>query len=256
MSAASPSRHLAPPPPPHGLTPQVLQHAHAALVAKFGESAGGAVGALVFLRFLCPAICHPDAYGVLESPSPPDRMRGLVLLSKTIQNLANGVMFGLKEEFMMPLNEFIALQRDDLTAFASRLLNDSTYARPSSPPTPPAPPGSEGKVVGALIQIAILAEEYARNFPEDVQEAVAAALHALPSAPVTRRLSRQGDGGGGGGEGEVSAHLRSKLYQSLGVPLGEKFLGVFGCYVERSVTIHGTLFVSAQYFCFFGTLLG
>lgn len=71
------------------------------------------VGALFFLRFLSPALLYPERFGfgppsccriicshaLTEPPSPAAR-RGLVLISKLLQNVANGVEFGAKESCM------------------------------------------------------------------------------------------------------------------------------------------------------------
>jgi neurofibromin 1 len=38
-----------------------------------------------------------------------DIRRGLLLITKIIQNLANNVMFGIKESFLTGLNEFLAI---------------------------------------------------------------------------------------------------------------------------------------------------
>ncbi len=83
-----------------------------------------AVGGLIFLRFFCPAIVAPDAIGLVKDMSMKDPRRcgrrrragarglmsrscrrGLVLITKAIQNLANNVDFGSKEAFMAPLND-------------------------------------------------------------------------------------------------------------------------------------------------------
>mmetsp|Transcript_13750 Transcript_13750/g.39113 ORF Transcript_13750/g.39113 Transcript_13750/m.39113 type:complete len:661 (-) Transcript_13750:66-2048(-) len=65
------------------------------------------VGGFIFLRFFCPAMVAPEGYRLVDDvPSLAER-RGLILVSKGIQNLSNGVQFGAKEAFMMPMNEFI-----------------------------------------------------------------------------------------------------------------------------------------------------
>lgn len=43
---------------------------------------------------------------MIDSPSDKAR-RALVLIAKLLQNTANGVQFGGKEEYMAPLNDFV-----------------------------------------------------------------------------------------------------------------------------------------------------
>lgn len=64
-------------------------------------------GGFLFLRFFCPAIVAPEVYGLTEEPPSMSARRGLILVSKALQNLSNGVQFGHKEEYMMPMNGFI-----------------------------------------------------------------------------------------------------------------------------------------------------
>jgi len=81
---------------------------------KFPGSERIAIGGTFFLRFLCPALIAPHSYALLMTPDrkkpivPNDQLqRQLVLLGKVLQNLANGVLFGKKEPFMVRLNQFI-----------------------------------------------------------------------------------------------------------------------------------------------------
>lgn len=93
-----------------------------------------AVGGFVFLRYICPAIVVPQKYGLLESTwapalpaakqlltsavAPgPHILRHLLLLSKVVQTVANGVLFGQKEAYMMVLNPFIEANQDRLREF-------------------------------------------------------------------------------------------------------------------------------------------
>lgn len=65
------------------------------------------VGGFLFLRFICPAIVAPEVYNLCPHVPPMAVRRGLILISKAIQNLSNGVQFGSKEEYMTPMNPFI-----------------------------------------------------------------------------------------------------------------------------------------------------
>lgn len=63
--------------------------------------------AFVFLRFFCAAILGPKLFGLTDALPSEKKSRTLTLVSKTIQNLSNLAVFGQKEPFMKPMNEFI-----------------------------------------------------------------------------------------------------------------------------------------------------
>jgi len=66
-----------------------------------------AIGGFFFLRFIVPSISAPHIYGLYAEPPNETTQRNLVLLSKVLQNLANGIPFGDKEQYMAPMNSFI-----------------------------------------------------------------------------------------------------------------------------------------------------
>jgi neurofibromin 1 len=75
-------------------------------VAKFEKSGQIAVGSLIFLRFLCPALLFPDEWSLLRTNLSNRVSRNLVMIAKVLQNLGNGLEFA-KEEFMICMNDFI-----------------------------------------------------------------------------------------------------------------------------------------------------
>ncbi|KAI8087606.1 uncharacterized protein B0P05DRAFT_584843 [Gilbertella persicaria] len=79
------------------------------VVAKFPEAKYTAVGSFIFLRFFCPAIVSPDTEGLVKNTAFISRemRRGLLISTKVIQNLANNVLFGAKETYMIVLNDFL-----------------------------------------------------------------------------------------------------------------------------------------------------
>jgi len=80
------------------------------------------MGGYICLRFFNPVIVSPDAHGfVRERPSKRGR-RNLVLVAKVIQTLSNGVLFGDKEKYMVPLNPFVESMREDWVKFFDRLI--------------------------------------------------------------------------------------------------------------------------------------
>ena len=67
----------------------------------------GAVGTVMFLRFINPAIVSPCEMGIVEKQPPVNIKRGLMLMSKILQNIANHVEFS-KEMHMIVFNDFVS----------------------------------------------------------------------------------------------------------------------------------------------------
>ncbi|KAL1842978.1 hypothetical protein VTJ49DRAFT_3455 [Mycothermus thermophilus] len=97
------------------------------VVHKFPESKYTAVGAFIFLRFFCPAIIFPEVEGLVSTPPSKEARRGLVLIAKVIQNLANNVLFDAKEHYMFPLVDFLTDNIYRVTSFLREI---------SGPPPP------------------------------------------------------------------------------------------------------------------------
>ncbi|KAI7885924.1 uncharacterized protein EV154DRAFT_521553 [Mucor mucedo] len=76
---------------------------------KFPEAKYTAVGSFIFLRFFCPAIVSPETEGLVKNTASISRemRRGFLIATKVIQNLANNVLFGAKETYMIVLNDFL-----------------------------------------------------------------------------------------------------------------------------------------------------
>jgi len=81
-----------------------------------------AIGGFVFLRFLCSAITVPDTYGLTPKPPSQAARRNLILVAKVLQNVANEVTFGKKEEYMVKMNDFITVNIPKLYGFYKELL--------------------------------------------------------------------------------------------------------------------------------------
>lgn len=59
----------------------------------------------------------PDAEGLISSAPSKEMRRGLLLIAKVVQNLANNVLFGAKEPYMFPLNDFLTQNIYRVTTF-------------------------------------------------------------------------------------------------------------------------------------------
>ncbi|KAJ3221156.1 Ras GTPase activating protein ira2, partial [Clydaea vesicula] len=92
---------------------------------RFPDARVAAVGGFIFLRFFCPALVAPETTGLIGSQYVVSKelRRGLILITKVIQNLANNVLFGIKESFMAGLNDVL---RENIVRVHSYLREVST----------------------------------------------------------------------------------------------------------------------------------
>lgn len=85
----------------------------AKFIAEFARSTENdvhiLVGSFIFLRYINPSIFSPEAFGLLPPTKIPGTQtrRNLTLITKVLQNLANGKVFSNKEQFMVTLNPFV-----------------------------------------------------------------------------------------------------------------------------------------------------
>mmetsp|Transcript_32094 Transcript_32094/g.89858 ORF Transcript_32094/g.89858 Transcript_32094/m.89858 type:complete len:784 (-) Transcript_32094:879-3230(-) len=89
---------------------------------KFPDGLHAVIGGLFFLRFVCPSLLVPQESGIWEDPLPPKAKRALLLISKMLMNLSNGVKFGKKEAYMIPMNDFVDSNEVLIRKFFDRLL--------------------------------------------------------------------------------------------------------------------------------------
>ncbi|KAG9288022.1 hypothetical protein G9A89_017617 [Geosiphon pyriformis] len=107
---------------------EVCYYIATAVGEKFPDAKYTAVGAFIFLRFLCPVIVAPDLKLINPPPSKEAR-RGLLLITKIITNLANNVLFDAEEPFMAVLNDFLHDNTVKVTRFLQNIsvLNSDSY---------------------------------------------------------------------------------------------------------------------------------
>jgi len=86
------------------------------------------IASYIILRFINPAIATPEVYKVIE-PNVKTKVlqRTLILISKVIQNIANGVIFGAKEQYMVSLNDCILENREKMNTYLMSLVETCTY---------------------------------------------------------------------------------------------------------------------------------
>lgn len=83
-----------------------------------------AVGTVIFLRFINPAIVSPYESGIVDKPPPLKILRGLMLVSKILQNIANNVEFA-KEEHMLPINDFVRAHFEPMRRWVAKISNQN-----------------------------------------------------------------------------------------------------------------------------------
>lgn len=103
---------------------------------RYPEAKYTAVGAFIFLRFFCPAIVSPESEGLIKSNVvvSRDMKRGHLIATKVIQNLANNVLFGAKETYMIVLNDFLTSNIYKVTSFLREISNVPTIMSSHTPP--------------------------------------------------------------------------------------------------------------------------
>lgn len=83
-----------------------------------------AVGTVFFLRFINPAIVAPYEMGVVSHKILSNRTRrGLMLMSKVLQNIANHVEFS-KEQHMLFFNDFLRANFDQAFDWVQKITSD------------------------------------------------------------------------------------------------------------------------------------
>ncbi|XP_053692655.1 neurofibromin isoform X1 [Sabethes cyaneus] len=83
----------------------------------------GAVGTVIFLRFINPAIVSPQELGIVGKQVPTQIKRGLMLMSKILQNIANHVEFS-KEQHMLCFNDFLRMHFEGGRRFFIQIASD------------------------------------------------------------------------------------------------------------------------------------
>ncbi|KAJ4479043.1 hypothetical protein J3R30DRAFT_2708420 [Lentinula aciculospora] len=97
---------------------EICVHIAATVYERWPDAKFAALGAFVFLRFISPAVVAPET---IDLDPPDDALRrGLTLIAKIIQNLANNIFFG-KEAHMMVLNDFLRDHIAHVTRYLSEL---------------------------------------------------------------------------------------------------------------------------------------
>jgi GTPase-activator protein for Ras-like GTPase len=130
---------------------RVFCHAQREVSKKFPEMKQLVVGGFLFLRFFCPAIVSPHKYGLVDGAPGANATRALILVSKLLQNIANGVEFdGSKEAYLKALNRIVTRNIGAVRTFFDHLADDGLYSgHRFAPSTSTSTPSSTTRVSAA-----------------------------------------------------------------------------------------------------------
>jgi hypothetical protein len=90
------------------------------------------VGGFLMLRLFNPSLVTPEAFGLLPSGMVPSKSarRNFTLISKVLQNLSNGLLFGNKEPYMNCMNPLIEKYNADFRNFLHQVAHDEEASSP------------------------------------------------------------------------------------------------------------------------------
>ncbi|KAG6896188.1 hypothetical protein C0992_009811 [Termitomyces sp. T32_za158] len=96
---------------------EICAHIMSTVIKTWPEAKYAATGAFMFLRFISPVLVSPELIDIeLPKDFTPGMRRGLMVITKIIQNLANNIFFG-KEAHMVVLNQFLKTNIATVTRF-------------------------------------------------------------------------------------------------------------------------------------------
>jgi GTPase-activator protein for Ras-like GTPase len=97
-----------------------------------GSVAAAAVGSVIFLRWICPALVTPELWGI-DAPeellNSPALKRGIILITKVVQNLANGIT-RFKESYMKFLDPLLEERHSSVRNYLLKLTRNVKRPEP------------------------------------------------------------------------------------------------------------------------------
>ena len=82
-----------------------------------------------YFRYVCAVIVTPQVYGLCKEMPNDQERKVLTLISKVLQNIANGTTFGRKEQHLTPLNGFVSQATPRVQDFVEKLIELSPFQK-------------------------------------------------------------------------------------------------------------------------------
>lgn len=108
----------------------IARELHDLVAQKFEGSQFAAVGGLVVLRFIVPALTMPENFDLVKECSR-DLRRKLIIVGKLLQAVYNGVL-EQKEEWMQPLAPYVEESKNASRVLSSQLLSIAGSLKPKN----------------------------------------------------------------------------------------------------------------------------
>ncbi|KAI9673067.1 MAG: hypothetical protein M1829_004381 [Trizodia sp. TS-e1964] len=87
------------------------------------------ISGFLFLRFFCPAVLNPKLFGLMNDHPRPRAQRTFTLIAKSLQGLANMTSFGVKEPWMVRMNQFLTSNRQSFKEYIENICDISPDSR-------------------------------------------------------------------------------------------------------------------------------
>eukprot|EP00743_Colponemidia_sp_Colp-15_P007776 GILK01008419.1.p1 GENE.GILK01008419.1~~GILK01008419.1.p1 ORF type:complete len:650 (-),score=76.95 GILK01008419.1:122-2020(-) len=102
---------------------RLCAYIYSAVYKRFPSYEHRVIGSFIILRFFNAAVVSPEQFGILKDPPTACVRRSLIIISKILQSISNGVEFGNKEPYMSVFNDFVSQNMDRMKTFFTQLSN-------------------------------------------------------------------------------------------------------------------------------------
>ena len=80
-------------------------------------------------RYICPAITLPQSVGIVDKVPGAKMRKNCTYIAKVLQKLANGEKFEVQEPHLMPMNDFVDRNKEQLFSYLREICIDPNEKR-------------------------------------------------------------------------------------------------------------------------------